>query len=291
VHLWSAMAIAAWMWSLTPILALGFGGDRIIQACQTFPLAVRLILPAVFGVPYAFAGSASGRGNWLVLYFTLPILVAVLLWRASQYDPQQRGDWRDFAILLILGLTVDLRWLESAWPAQLRAVNKLILLDAGLYGFLVIRKLTNVGFDLRIRGHDARIGLREVLFYAPIAVPLGLALGFLHWHAHVPKPGPAAAIAIFTFLFIAVPEEIYFRGWMQNLLERRFGSHFSLWLTAAIFGLSHFNKGATHFNWRYVLLAALAGIFYGRAWRCRHRVVASAITHTCVDTVWSIWLR
>jgi len=39
------------------------------------------------------------------------------------------------------------------------------------------------------------------------------------------------------------------------------------------------------------LMAALAGIFYGRAWRQERRVAASAITHATVDTVWSIWLR
>jgi membrane protease YdiL (CAAX protease family) len=65
----------------------------------------------------------------------------------------------------------------------------------------------------------------------------------------------------------------------------------SLLLTAVLFGLSHFNKRATHFNWRYVLLAAIAGIFYGRAWRRDRRVQASAITHATVDTLWSLWLR
>jgi hypothetical protein len=28
----------------------------------------------------------------------------------------------------------------------------------------------------------------------------------------------------------------------------------------------------------------------GRAWRAGHRVGASAITHTLVDSVWSLWL-
>jgi uncharacterized protein len=40
-----------------------------------------------------------------------------------------------------------------------------------------------------------------------------------------------------------------------------------------------------------VLLAALAGIFYGRAWRVQRRVGASAITHATVDAIWSLWLR
>ncbi len=263
----------------------------MVRACEKLPVGVRLVLPAVFGVPYALAGSASESGRWFVLYFTLPVLVAVLLWHAKQSDPQQRGDWRDFAILLILGLAVDLRWLEPAWPAHLRVIGKLILLDSGLYGFLVIRQLTNVGFDLRIGRDDVAIAVRELLFYAPIAVPLGLALGFLRWHANVPRPVTAALTGIFTFFLIAIPEEIYFRGWIQNLLERRIGRLGSLLLTSVIFGLSHFNKRAVHFNWRYVLLAAIAGVFYGRAWRQRQRVAASAITHAGVDTIWSLWLR
>jgi uncharacterized protein len=65
----------------------------------------------------------------------------------------------------------------------------------------------------------------------------------------------------------------------------------ALILTAILFGLSHFNKRAAHFNWRYVLLAAIAGIFYGRAWRQNRRVATSAVTHTAVDTPWSLWLR
>jgi len=169
---WSYIAIAALAYSLLPLLAFGVAGDAIIRACQKLPLSLRLILPALFGVPYALAGSAPANGRWLVFYLSLPIVVAVLLYHAKQSDPQQRGDWRDFAILLILGLAVDLRWLEPAWPARLSMIGKLILLDSGLYGFLVIRQLTDVGFDLRIGRSDMTVALRELFFYAPIAIPL-----------------------------------------------------------------------------------------------------------------------
>ena len=57
------------------------------------------------------------------------------------------------------------------------------------------------------------------------------------------------------------------------------------------FGLSHFNKRAAYFNWRYVLLAAIAGLFYGRAWLRERRIGASAVTHATVDSVWSLFLR
>jgi len=160
-----------------------------------------------------------------------------------------------------------------------------------LYGFLVIRQLTDVGFHFVPRLSDVTIGVRELAFYAPIAVPLGLWLGFLHWHAMLPSFVSFALSWLAIFAVIAVLEETYFRGLLQNLLERRIGPRWALLLTAPIFGLSHFNKGATHFNWRYVLLATFAGIFYGRAWRAEHRLMASAITHASVDTTWSIWLK
>ncbi len=74
-------------------------------------------------------------------------------------------------------------------------------------------------------------------------------------------------------------------------MEPRRGRWPALGVTAVLFGLSHFNKRAALFNWRYVLLAAAAGVFYGRAWRQERRVGASAVTHATVDAVWSLWLR
>jgi len=139
---------------------------------------------------------------------------------------------------------------------------------------------------LRLRPSDLRIGVRELVIYAPIAIALGLSLRFLHFHAYLPPVSNVLLGWIFTFLFIAVPEELFFRGWLQNLLERRLGRRWALLTTAVLFGLSHFNKRALHFNWRYVLLAAIAGVFYGRAWRQERRVGASAITHASVDTLW-----
>jgi membrane protease YdiL (CAAX protease family) len=173
----------------------------------------------------------------------------------------------------------------------LAVYNKMLLLDAGIYGFLGVRQLEGVGFDLRLRLRDAGIGLRELAVYTPIALAMGLGLRFLHVHRTWPGWASMTGAWIFTFLFIAVPEELFFRGWMQNLLQRRMGRTPAPLLTAALFGLSHFNKRTAFFNWRYVLLAAVAGFFYGRAWRQDSRVGASAITHASVDTIWGLWLR
>lgn len=287
-----AIATAAFL-TLIPFLIAAFFPGRLIGATETLPAWLRLLSPAVLSVPYLLVACSSGifRWGWFTVYALLPITVSWLLDQARGADPGQRGNWRDFLVLAVLGLAVDLRWLEPAWPAHLAVFNKMLLLDAGIYGFIVLRHLEGVGFDLRLRLSDLGIGLRELALYMPIAISLGLSLGFLHLHASAPWPRQLPGSFLFTFFFIAVPEELFFRGWLQNLLERRIRRYPALLLTAVLFGLSHFNKRSTHFNWRYVLLAALAGIFYGRAWRQQRRVGASAMTHACVDTIWSLWLR
>ena len=287
VSVWVAALVV-----LVPFFVAAFCPSSL-EWVQRLPLALRLGLPCLLCLPYALVALSyrEFRWSWFGLYLFLPLAVCWLLYRASVVDAEQRGDWRDFVILAVLGLAVDLRWFEPGWPPHLTVFNKMLLVDVGIYGFLVIRRLDGVGFDLRLRLGDLRVGLREFGFYAPIAIGLGLALGFLHFHAQIPTVSHAVLAWVFTFFFIAVPEELFFRGWMQNLLERRVGRLWALAVTAVLFGLSHFNKRAVHFNWRYVLLAAIAGIFYGRAWRQERRLGASAITHASVDTLWSLWLR
>jgi membrane protease YdiL (CAAX protease family) len=287
-----ASVYVAALLTLLPFLYAAFWPPGV-QNAQRLPLAVRIVLPGALCVPYAMVAVFSGqfRWGWFALYLLLPVMISFLLYRAGVADPEQRGDWRDLLVLAVLGLAVDLRWFEPAWPHRLAVFNKMLLLDAGIYGFLAIRRLEGVGFDLRLRMADLRIGLREFVLYAPMAIALGLSLSFLHFHAQIPSVAHIVLGWVFTFFFIAVPEELFFRGWMQNLLERRIGRHWALLTTAVLFGLSHFNKRAVHFNWRYVLLAGIAGIFYGRAWRQERRVGASAFSHASVDTLWSLWLR
>jgi uncharacterized protein len=69
--------------------------------------------------------------------------------------------------------------------------------------------------------YHSQPGLRELLFIAPAVLVLGLALGFIHPHANVPALGKAALTWAGIFVFVAVREELFFRAWVQNLLERR----------------------------------------------------------------------
>jgi membrane protease YdiL (CAAX protease family) len=258
---------------------------------QRWPAAVRIGFPALCVLPYVLVSVSQNmfRWQWFALYAALPIMVAWLLEQAARADPKQRGDWRDGIILLGFGLAVDLRWFDHAWPTGLRALNELLLVDIGLYGFQAIRQLSGTGFDFHLRWSDWKTGLRELLFFTPLVLTLGWALGFIHPHANFPPVGSAVLRWVLIFFFTAVPEELFFRGWVQNLLERRVGRRIALVIASVLFGLSHFNKRSAHFNWRYVLLATMAGIFYGRAWREHRRVAASTVTHASVDWLWGLW--
>ena len=290
---------------LIPAVALGLAGERVARTAKRWPQTLRIVLPVPCALPYVLI-SISHRmflWRWFAVYAVLPIAVAWLLARAAAADPEQHGNWRDAIILLVLGLAVDLRWLEGLWPHGLAGLGKLLLVDAALYGFVVIRQLRGSGFDFHFRWSDWKTGLRELAFFAPLVIALGLALGFLHPHADVPRPSMILTW-VYIFIFVAVPEELFFRAWVQNLLEKRLtfwldsradprasrlARMMALIITSILFGLSHFNKRSTHFNWRYVILATIAGIFYGRAWRQDRRVPASSITHASVDWIWSLW--
>ena len=284
-------AIAALVVELAPAAAFGFAAERVTRALQRWPVSARIAFPALHVLPYVLVSLSQHifRWGWCALYAGLPVGIAWLLQQATVADPEQRGNWRDAAVLLLLGLAVDLRWLDEAWPGALRALNELLLVDIGLYGFLAVRQLSGTGFDFHLRWSDCKSGLRELVLFTPLVLTLGLALGFLHPHANLPPLSTAGLRWVRIFFFTAVPEELFFRAWVQNLLERRLGRRTALVTASAAFGLSHFNKPSAHFNWRYVLLATIAGIFYGRAWREGRRVPASSITHAGVDWIWGLW--
>ena len=180
-----AAIVVAGCLTLLPLVAVGFWGEWIVRQAARLPAWVRVVRPAVLCVPYALVSAAGGmfRWTWLLAYALLPVVVAGLMLDAKRVDPEQRGTWRELLVLAVLGLAVDLRWQERAWPPHLSAFNKMLLLDVGIYGLLVLRELDGVGFDLRLRLRDFGVGAREYLFYAPMAVALGLGMEFLHFHA------------------------------------------------------------------------------------------------------------
>jgi membrane protease YdiL (CAAX protease family) len=278
-----------------PYWLFGFGAADWLR--RLLPTSVeRVAASALLTLPYFVVSIPRHEFQWPVAAVLIALAVLSATALATSRKP---GTWADLVVLAVAGLVIDLGLLNTAgilarhgmiWPPGLGGFPKMMMANLALYCYLVIKPIDGIGYDLVPRLSDFKIGLRELVFYAPIVIPVGLLLGFLHVHRAWPQLWLPPAAWIFTFIFVALPEELFFRGLVQNLLERRLGRHGALFVAAVLFGLSHFNKGA-RFNWRYVLLAAIAGLFYGRAWREKRRLFASSVTHTSVDTLWSLWFR
>lgn len=279
---------ASFVLLLAPLWFFGFGAGEWLREELSWR-AGRIAAGALLVLPYLVFAIPIGHFQWTLALtmFGLPLVLAVLL----ESSHSSRFSWQDAVVLATLVAVYMLHVLAGAWPyGGLAALPKLYVADVTLYLYVVVRGLPGMGYSFVPQASDFVIGLREWLFFLPFGIGLGTALSFTHFHARVPSWMGVGASVLVTFLLVAIPEEMFFRGVLQNLLETRCRPWIALAITAVLFGFSHFNKGAA-FNWRYVLLAAIAGIFYGRAWSARHRVLASVITHTAVDVVWSLWFR
>jgi membrane protease YdiL (CAAX protease family) len=291
---------------LSPYWFFGFGLAVALRARLKQPW-LKIVLPGLLVIPYLVFAIPRGDviGEYILVFAGLPVAMAALF----EFVPARGGiTWQDILVLAVIGLPVEFGLFRNAWPVRgLAAMPKLLLMDAALYAFLVVRGAPDVGYDFRPRWRDLAVGLREWAFFAPIAIGLGLVLHFIHFRVYAPYLWQMAAAWLVTFFFVAIPEELFFRGLLQNIVEKRLSRTYppfaslrmgrsntakwkALFIAALIFGLSHFNKPLP-FNWRYVLLATIAGIFYGRAWRDRHRLFCSGVTHATVDVVWSLWFR
>ena len=269
-------ALASFALLLAPLWFFGFGaGEWLRDAARSSGL--RIFLPALLAVPYLVSAIPAHDVRWAIAVpmFAFPVTLAAFL-ELPALPAKMVG--RDVVVLAVLALTYMLRLLGTAWPYPgLTAFPKLFIVDVALYLYVVVRGLAGVGYWF-LPGWDAVArGLKEWIHFLPLGIGLGWATRFIHFHLRLPSATEVSAELLVTFLLIAIPEELFFRGILQNLLETRWGRRPALVLTAVLFGLAHFNKGAT-FNWRYVLLAAVAGFFYGRAWRARRQLLASVLT-------------
>ncbi len=260
-------------------------------------------LPFLLLVPYLILGLGTGTFSWVALGKLIAyILVPTALLLPDRLHHRETLGWRDVVAMLALAVPVSAHWLQGIWiwPQDLYVFRPIFCVLVGGYDFMVLRNLEGVGFRLVWRKSDVWDAVLNFLAFALLAIPLGIALNFIHPHStaslsSIRGLGPAATF-FFAFVGIyftvAIPEELLFRGFLQNLLVRtiRKGPRglYGLLVASVVFGASHLHHPPVP-NWRYAILATLAGIFYGNVYRTRQRLCASALTHALVDTIWHFW--
>jgi len=156
----------------------------------------------------------------------------------------------------------------------------------GLTLFLCFRSFSGIKYEAPIRGADFRLPLAGYIALAPVLAALGYFLGFIPApHAPTATARPMAVAVGLIFLGTALPEEILFRGLIQNLLMQRYGETTrALLIASVIFGCAHLDNGPQPLpNWRYAILATIAGFAYGKVFQRASSICSSALLHMLVD--------
>jgi len=240
---------AAWIWLAPPLLSAAFSGAALM------------------------AGAFTARLALLVLAYTaLPVLCAYI----EGPGPPARPAALDFAAILLLWLPIEFaagaRLVPRPAQGFLHSVAYAIAIVLGLMLFLAFRGFPGLKFNLPRRARDLWLPLAGFAAVAPVLAVVGIAIGFIP-PPHLPPQtaGRMAAAAGIIFAGTALPEEILFRALIQNLLMQRFGC-------------AHLDNGPQPLpNWRYMILATIAGWAYGKVFQKASTVLSSAALHMLVD--------
>lgn len=128
-----------------------------------------------------------------------------------------------------------------------------------------------------------KTGLTMGLLATAVLIPLSYYLGYVRFE---PKWTNFFYLwAIHNLLFTCIAEEALFRGmilkslllWMQHLKGGKWGA---LIISAALFGAAHYLGGP-----KYMLLASVAGLFYGYAFMRTEKIEAGVLTHFIVNAI------
>ncbi|KAB0494577.1 CPBP family intramembrane glutamic endopeptidase [Pseudomonas vancouverensis] len=234
----------------------------------------------MFALPWTFLALLSlgyglalthGHLGWLAALSILLLAVAGVAVRQTCI-PVVR--YLGHALFIFLALSLALHWLPGFYngrgiemqrfSANALAYSMHLNLDKPLIGFWLLLVCPWI---------VGRRSLRQSLSATALALPLSavlalggaLILGVIAW---APKwPDQAWLWLLNNLLLVTLVEEALFRGYIQGGLARLLknlphSENLALLLASLIFGLAHVGAGG-----QWVLLATLAGIGYGLAYR------------------------
>lgn len=280
----TAMYVIPAVFLLGMLALLAPGAQRGFQNALKHRPALLFVIPIALSAMFlAEAAELDAlNGPLAALIFAYTLLPAISAYLA----------WPDFVIIALLWFPLEfsagarLVPKPAQAPLHLTAYGVSILL--GLAIFLLFRQLPGMKYNLPRSSRDLIHLLIGFAACAPVLIALGRAIGFLppfHWTPQ--SPARIGSQYLIILAATALPEEILFRALIQNSIAQTLGRNWgTLLLSAIVFGCAHLNNGsAPGPNWRYMILATIAGVAYGKVFEKSSSIFASAGLHALVDLI------
>ena len=271
------------------------GSERLRARIEKLPrAATALILTAMAVAPYCAASLLLGSFAFRSLAEIAGLAALAAFW----YVLLPHKAPADILFLFLLALV----WLAKVFqPLYMSPVPRLPLfvlgqlmwIRTGALALLCVRRVKGVGFGFWPENREWGIGVLYYALFLPVAAPLASAIGFAKPHFVSPDFERTALLAIGTFFgtlwVTALGEEFFFRGLLQQWLGDWLGNEW-VGLAAASLAFGSVHLWFRHFpNWRFAALAAVAGIFYGLAFRQARSIRASMVAHALTVTTWRLF--
>ncbi len=311
--LWAAGAVAAlfyaqdrgipWATALAVLpafllevsLYFTMGVERLRLRLEKLPpagVAVSLVIAAV--TPYCLAALALRNFSWHSLGVIAALAVVASFWYVV--FPHQT------AVDILFLVFIAAVWLARAIPPlyasplaalPLGLLGQLMWFRTGIFAILSVRRMKNVGFGFWPAAREWKIGVLYFAALVPVAAVAGWALHFSRPHLHYAGWERTTLFGLATFFgilwVVALGEEFFFRGLLQQWIAAWLRSEWAgLLLAALLFGSVHLWYRAFP-NWRFAVLAGVAGMFYGMAYRQARSIRASMVTHALTVTAWRLF--
>lgn len=244
--------------------------------------------------PYLLVSLRLGSFRWSSLVL-LTVLSGVL---AFWYVWMRPAGVVDGVFLVLLAAVFVARIFPGIYTRPvpslpLDVLGRLMWIRIGILAVLSLRRIDNVRFGFIPSSAEWRIGIQQFLYFVPVAALAGYFLQMAHFHPIAIVWWKFPLYVLGTFLgvlwVLALAEEFFFRGFLQQILARGLHSEIAgLLATSVIFGMAHL--AFRHFpNWQFASVAALAGLFYGLAYMRARSVRAGMVTHALVVTTWRVF--
>jgi membrane protease YdiL (CAAX protease family) len=311
--LWAAGAVAAlfyaqdrgipWATALAVLpafllevtLYFTMGVERLRQRLERLPPAgVATALVVAAAAPYALASLALRNFSW----HSLGVIAALVIVAAFWYVVFPHQTAVDILFLIFIAAV----WLARAIPPlyasplaalPLGALGQLMWFRTGIFAILSVRRMKNVGFGFWPAPREWKIGALYFAGLMPVAAATGWVVHFASPHLRYAGWERTTLIGLATFFgtlwVLALGEEFFFRGLLQQWIGAWLRSDWAgLLLAALLFGSVHLWYRAFP-NWRFAVLAGVAGVFYGMAYRQARSIRASMVTHALTVTAWRLF--